>query len=324
MKTIKIQFLDFYRAFYDNIENDLFVKILRKHFDVQISDNPDYVIFSAFGERHWKVPDRCVKIYYTGENLAPDFNACDYAMGFEYMDYQDRYRRFPIYLRYDRHLLERMEHKHELPSKWDLKTEKPDFCSFVVSNSQNKIRNKAFERLNEYKHVNSGGRYMNNIGGAVSNKLAFESRHKFSLCYENDRHDGYTTEKIMEAFAARTIPIYWGDPQISRVFNPEAFIDVSNYDSFEEVIEQIEYLDSHDDAYMKMLQTPAMLPSQMSIDSQLESFEQWFVGIFERPQEEAYRRSRVMFGKDYIKRRKLLSFFYQNLLMKGLSTWLLR
>ena len=67
MKTIKIQFLDFYRGFYDYIENDLFVRILKKHFDLQISDNPDYVIYSIFGERHWRVPDRCVKIFYTGE-----------------------------------------------------------------------------------------------------------------------------------------------------------------------------------------------------------------------------------------------------------------
>lgn len=324
MKTIKIQFLDFYRAFYDNIESDLFVKILKKHFDVQICDNPDYVIFSAFGESHWKVPDRCVKIFYTGENLAPDFNACDFAIGFEYMDYQDRYWRLPIYLRYDRLLLEKMEHKHEIPSNWEIKNEKPDFCSFVVSNSRNRERNNAFLRLNDFKHVDSGGRYMNNIGGAVSDKLAFESRHKFSLCYENDRHDGYTTEKIMEAFAARTVPIYWGDPQIARVFNPEAFINVSDYSSFEDVIEKVAYLDSHDEAYMKMLQAPAMLPSQRPIDSQLESFEQWFIGIFERPLEDAYRRSRVMFGKEYTKRRKLLSFFYKNLFMKAMTTCLLR
>lgn len=324
MKTIKIQFLDFYRAFYDDIENDLFIKLLRKHYNVQISDNPDYVIYSVFGEQHWNVPDRCIKIFYTGENLVPDFNACDYAMGFEYMDYQDRYMRLPLYLRYDRNMLEKMVHKHEIPSSWDLNTEKPDFCSFVVSNSQNTVRNEAFARLNEYKRVDSGGKYMNNVGGAIIDKFAFESRHKFSLCYENGRHNGYTTEKIVQAFAARTVPIYWGDPTISRVFNPDAFINVSDYNSFEEVMEYIKFLDHNDDAYLKMLRAPAMLPTLPSIDEQLESFEKWFVGIFEQPLEEAYRRSRYMHGKEYTEKRKILSFFYRNRMMKSLIKLLLR
>lgn len=324
MKTIKIQFLDFHRGFIEYLENDLFVKILRKHFDLQISDDPDYVIYSVFGERHWKVPDRCVKICYTGENLVPDYNACDYGIGFEWMDYQDRYYRFPFYLKTDRLTLERMEHKHELPSDWDIETEKSEFCSFVVSNPQNTVRNAAFARLNEFKRVDSGGKYMNNVGGAVSDKYAFESRHKFSLCYENGRHDGYTTEKIVQAFAARTIPIYWGDPMISRVFNPDSFINVSDYSSFEEVIDYIKFLDSNDDAYLKMLRAPAMLPSQASIDEQLDSFETWFIGIFEQPLEEAYRRSRFMHGKDYTEKRKLLSFFYRNRMMKSLIKHLLR
>ena len=316
MKTIKIQFLDFYRGFFDYFENDLFVKLLRKHFDLQISDDPDYVIYSVFGERHWKVPDRCVKICYTGENLVPDFNACDYGIGFEWMDYQDRYFRLPVYLRYDRLTLERMEHKHELPPNWDIKTEKPDFCSFVVSNPQNTVRNAAFARLNEFKRVDSGGKYMNNVGGAIIDKLAFESRHKFTLCYENGRHDGYTTEKIVQAFAARTVPIYWGDPKISRVFNPDAFINVSDYSSFEEVIEYIRFLDGNDDAYLKLIQAPAMRPSQASIDEQLASFEKWFIGIFQQPLEEAYRRSRFMHGKNYTEKRKILSFIYRNRMMK--------
>lgn len=318
MKKIKIQFLDFYSGFYKNIERDLFVKILRKYFEVEICNNPDYVVYSVFGERHWRVPDRCVKIFYTGENLAPDFNACDYAMGFEYMDYQDRYWRLPLYLRFDRPMLDKMEHKHELPSDWDIKSEKPDFCSFVVSNPQNTVRNAAFARLNEYKHVDSGGKYMNNVGGPVPDKWAFDSRHKFSLCYENGKHDGYTTEKIVQAFAARTVPIYWGDPLISRAFNPEAFINVSDYSSFEEVIEYIRFLDNNDDAYLKMLRAPAMLPTQASIDEQLASFEKWFIGIFEQPLEEAYRRNRFMHGKDYTEKRKLLSVFYRNRMMKAL------
>ena len=50
---------------------------------------------------------------------------------------------------------------------------------------------------------------MNNIGGAVSDKFAFQQKHKFSIAFENTSYCGYCTEKIVEAFVAGTIPIYW-------------------------------------------------------------------------------------------------------------------
>lgn len=78
------------------------------------------------------------------------------------------------------------------------------FCSFVVSNSQfsDPLRKRFFERLCKYKKVDSGGRYLNNIGGPVRDKLAFCRGYKFNIAFENSSVDGYTTEKIMEAYAA--------------------------------------------------------------------------------------------------------------------------
>jgi len=45
------------------------------------------------------------------------------------------------------------------------------------------------------------------------------------FCVLSDCQDAMT-EKIVEAFAANCIPIYWGDPSISKVFNSKAFINV--------------------------------------------------------------------------------------------------
>ena len=73
----------------------------------------DYVIYSVLGNEHWFAPDHSIKIFYTIENLAPDFNACDYAIGFEWMQFEDRYMRFPLYYWYPR-INELMENKHHL------------------------------------------------------------------------------------------------------------------------------------------------------------------------------------------------------------------
>lgn len=157
-RPIKIKFLDYWSSFYANeLDNCLIMRILRKHYDVAVCDDADYVFFSTMGESHWSVPDKCVKIFQTGENIAPDFNACDYAIGFEWMTYEDRYIRFPNYMFYDADMLHKMEHKHELPDGWNLSEQKPDFCSFMVSNHRNPARNNAFHAISSYKSVDSGG-----------------------------------------------------------------------------------------------------------------------------------------------------------------------
>lgn len=44
--------------------------------------------------------NNCEKILFTGENYVPDFHPYDYAMGFHYIDFGDRYLRFPLYVFY--------------------------------------------------------------------------------------------------------------------------------------------------------------------------------------------------------------------------------
>ena len=68
---------------------------------------------------------------------------------------------------------------------------------------------------------------MNNVGSPVADKYAFESEYKFSIAFENASYSGYTSEKILEAFAAGTVPIYWGDPDIAKVYNSKAFINLN-------------------------------------------------------------------------------------------------
>lgn len=306
-RKVKIAFVDYWGSFYaEEMDNCLVMRILRKHYDVELcskAEDAEYVFFSVCGDSHWGVPDSCVKIFQTGENLSPDFNACDYAIGFEWMEFGDRYTRFPCYMFYDRDLLNRMEHKHEIPDDWDLKKEKPSFCSFVVSNHRNPKRNECFRQLSGYRKVDSGGRYLNNIGGPVSDKFDFESKHKFSICFENGAHSGYTTEKLVQALAARTVPIYWGDPDVGKVFNKKAFIDAYSYPTIDDVIKRIEQIDKDDDLYLSIIREPAMRDDVPGIDEALDVFEKWLIHIFEQPIEKAYRRNREMHGRWYVEKR---------------------
>ncbi len=80
-------------------EDNLFTRILRERYNLEFCDDPDYLITSESGAFPYAKYD-AVRILYTGEPFAPDFNVFDYAIGSEYVNYPDeqgknRYFRFP-------------------------------------------------------------------------------------------------------------------------------------------------------------------------------------------------------------------------------------
>lgn len=304
MKTIKINYCD-YHVGYD-FRQDLIFRILSKKYNVVLSDKPDYVFYSCFGFEHLNIPMDCITIFVTGEDQCPDFNLCDYALGFEYLNFGDRYMRFPLYYFYLEDM-ERMQTKHIISNDYQLKKEKPGFCSFVVSNGNgSNIRECFFKLLSKYKQVDSGGKFLNNIGGLIMDKLKFDSKHKFSICFENTSHSGYSTEKLVQAFAAQTIPIYWGDPEITRVFNPESFINIHDFNSLEDVVKKVIEIDQNDYIYLQMLKTPALISYDYSESVILKQLESFLYNIIEQPKESAYRRSRNFHQLRYKGNRQFL------------------
>lgn len=308
-REINIKFVDF-EGFLDPYDgNNLILDILEKKYDVKLSDNPDYLFFGLGGYEHLKYD--CVRIFWTGECFTPDFNIADYALSYENLSYGDRHIRAPIYFfpPYSENLERTIERKMD-----DL-SEKNKFCSFVVSNNYgDNFRINLFHKLNEYKKVDSGGRYLNNIGGALgrgnyqqSNKYIFDLNHKFSIACENSSHLGYTTEKITDSFAAHCIPIYWGNPLIEIEFNNKSFINCNNFDSIDEVIEEIKKIDTDDKLYYDMLHEKAFLGDFNKFYLDLEKF---LYNIFDQPLDKAYRRDRVMFSRKQEQNYQMFYKFY--------------
>lgn len=247
-KKIKIDFTDFWGGFEKN--NNYFYNLLKRDFDIEISNNPDFLFFSVFGSSHLSY--NCVKIFFSGENIGPDYNNCDYSMCHDFMN-DERHYRLPLYILYGGY--------YELINKIvDDTLLNRNFCNFIVSNSSCVVRNNFFQKLSKYKNVDSGGRFMNNIGYTVGDKLEFQSNYKFSIAFENDAYrlnrDGYTTEKILEPMKVNSIPIYWGNPLIGDDFNTKSFINYHDFNSEDDVIDYIIHLDKNDDEYMKVMREP--------------------------------------------------------------------
>lgn len=294
MKEIKIKF-ETSMEFQEHI-----IKSLSHKFEFQICDKPDYVVFDN-GTTGKCFQYDCIRILMIGENLRPDFNLFDYACGFDYMEFGDRYLHYPLYC--DVHFKPELQlalKKHTYSDEYYLK--KQGFCNFVVSNGTdvNPIREDFFEELNKYRKVDSAGRYLNNMpnGWRVPEEeaAAFRKKYKFSLAFENSAYPGYTTEKIIRAFSGDTIPIYWGDPSVTENFNSKAFVNISGYQDFERALNQIREIDSNPELFLEMVKQPII--NEESNTAQIirdEYLLQFFERIFVQEPKEVLRR----INKDY-------------------------
>jgi len=255
-KQVRICYTDFHSGF--NYHHDSLYELLQERYEVIIDEeNPDYVIFSCFDNKHFQF-ENAIKIYISGENVAPDFNVADYAVSSEYIEFGDRYFRLPYWRWILYHGLDKIPH-HPRQFYETLAQNKQKFCNFIYSNNSCVApeRDTFFKLLSQhYKKVDSGGRHLNNIGGPVADKISWQRDYKFSIAFENSSQPGYATEKIIDALKADMIPIYWGDPCLARELNPKRFINVHDFDSFEAVIEEVKRLDQDMQAYIDMLSQP--------------------------------------------------------------------
>ena len=273
-KRIKINFTDFWGGF-DKTDN-YFYNLLKDEFDIEISNNPDYLFFSLFGNQHQNY--NCKKIFYTGENIAPPLGYCDWSFSFDYLDDVRNYR-LPHYLLYDGY--------YELvrPKVVEQTMVNRKFCNFVASNGNCKERNDFVTELSKYKKVDSGGRWMNNIGYAVPEKRKFQSDYKFSIAFENNayrpQHLGYTTEKIMEPMTVNSIPIYWGNPVIDKEFNTKSFVNFYDFNGFDEMIEYIIELDKNGDRYLEIINQPWFVDYNIPENNKIENIKSFLYKIFE-------------------------------------------
>lgn len=245
--------------------NDIILEALSKNYNVKFSDAPDIIfawhpIGTLKGTDYFKY--NCKRCLWLLESEFPDYNCFDYVISsYHNLKYYDRHFYLPYSIMGGNNIQTELNYNLALEKHNGITPDlaKRDFCSFTVSNNTNADSERVdfFKRLSEYKRVDSGGGVYNNIGGRVKNKLEFDSLHKFSIAFENTK-GSFITEKLDAAFAGRTIPIYWGNPYVSEVYNSRAFINCHEYDSFEQVVNRVIELDNNDSEYLSVLREPAM------------------------------------------------------------------
>jgi hypothetical protein len=275
---VRLDFCDFHPGF--SKTNNFFYNLLRERFDVEICDNPDFLIFSDPGQHIHRVHN-CVKIYFCVENFAPDFREYDYSFTCRQTD-DPRNLRLPYYVLSGPPDL--LQKDGENPAQ--ILAAKTKFCCFLVryANRKTSVRNDFFRKLCQYKKVDSAGGALNNTGYQVppgpGPKLEFLRPYKFNIAFENTSIPDYTTEKIVDAMRARALPIYWGNPRIAAEFNPKSFLNYFDFPGEDALIDKIIELDQDDAKYLEYLRQPYFHNNQpnefFSRERLLNQFEEIF------------------------------------------------
>ncbi len=207
------------------------------------------------------------KIFISGE-ANPGYHSHiqrgNYALGYEHIDH-DRYLRFPTYI-LDAFVLHNEGGMFPDAFSWITKArnaeeilkEKQHFCS-VVQKSDQPQRGEMFDIIERDFWIKSSGPWRgkpgldlnifqyhdnNHIGKidglCYKDKINFFRDCYFNIAFQWCNLDYLIQEKIIHAFAADTIPIFYGNKYIEEEgFNPDAFINTHLFENFEHAYDSI-------------------------------------------------------------------------------------
>jgi hypothetical protein len=150
------------------------------------------------------------------------------------------------------------------------------YFASIVQNSTNEYRRELFDKLCQFEKVRACGGFETNIpdcslanrgrteADAYGNKVKFLSEHFFSIQSQSANLDWFTQEKIIQAYAANTIPIFWGNPKILEDgFNPESFINCHDFDTIDDVVERVKIVYTDKNLLKNMLIEPVFVDNKL-------------------------------------------------------------
>jgi len=280
VETLKVAYADFWPEW--NEEN--FIQpILQKYFNVVVDQkNPDVLFHSIFGGMSQTPNYKCKKVLYLGENYRSANFKSDYSISFD--PHSETNYRLPLWQVY---LLLKPELKDKLFNR--VRHQKFErFCSFTVSNPSNNIRINHFEKISQYKKVHSYGKVRTNdlslqqlsagkYWRDAKYQFFLDHPHKFMMAYENTFYPYYCTEKLMDAFLAGSLPIYWGDPKVFKDWNEDAFLNANRLGNY--VHDSVKRLDASSE-FDEIYAQPVFRDYQQEMHLEnIAEFENWLIKI---------------------------------------------
>ncbi len=259
--TLRVKMVDFWKGIHDK-DKERYLSLFRQDYDViEVEHNPDLLIYSCFGEKHLEY-GKVLRLFICGENIVPDFNTCDYAIGTIKIQYANKNLWIP-----ESFYVTHFPTQEELKISHDLTKRK--FCSFIYSQDimgmGSRLRREFCSMLmKNYKHVDCPGKILHNMESEKlsdrndgdswhDSKLSFLRDYKFNIAFENSSAPGYITEKLVDCYMANTVPIYWGSEGDVAPYPKDSMICANDYPDLEALCARVKEVDENDELYFKIL-----------------------------------------------------------------------
>jgi hypothetical protein len=94
---------------------------------------------------------------------------------------------------------------------------------------------------------------LQDVSNKYSQKAAVIGAYKFTIAFENSDEPDYVSEKVYNALAEGSVPIYMGAPNIERFTPSHSIIPVTDFDSPSALAEYLKYLATHENEYERYL-----------------------------------------------------------------------
>lgn len=202
---------------------------------------------------------------HTAEDVATTFNTI-FTHDVNYIAYGDPYVR----LEYSSNWVGR-------DPRWPIDNEKSQNISFMgnvtqQTNSGYLFRKEVSEFVAKIKDVSLFGKGINPIEYKTEALVSF----RYSIVMENVKQDYYFSEKIIDCFLTKTIPIYWGCPSIGQIFEEDGIITFDSLDDLKNILPTL----SRDDYYQRV----ESINSNYEICQQkrLDSFDSYLYRLFDK------------------------------------------
>jgi hypothetical protein len=158
----------------------------------------------------------------------------------------DNYQKFDLILTYDDRLLVLSNAKEFCPvGSWvgDLPLEKRDQITYLMSSkiwtAAHRMRFMILRRVDHLKSIGPFEFYMHRNPPRIESKESFFTNAKFNIACENQIMTNMYTEKILDCFSTRTVPIYYGCKNIGKYFNVNGVLQFDTIEKFEYIVNNL-------------------------------------------------------------------------------------
>ena len=164
----------------------------------------------------------------------------------------ENHKLFDHVLTFDKEMVEKLDNALYQPygTFWVSKLQGPIkhrdvsmIASYKNEAPGHKVRHQIYEK---YKETSDIAMFGTITGAYITGKSEGLDRFNFSIAVENCIQDGYFSEKLLDCFATKTIPIYWGSKHVTDFFNPDGIIFFDTLEELEDILPTLtqEFYDS--------------------------------------------------------------------------------